>query len=124
MGLDHSVTGDDVIERYRPLSVQDRGEVYLRIKDALRLLEDARELGLAVLSIEGFEVQGESVSARLDLIAHYSPGSRQETWAEFLASTHGGAELFLSELAHDGALAVVVQLWNLSDWRSHFPLQG
>jgi len=47
------------------------GELYLPLDDARRLVEACRERRIAVLGIEVFEVHGDGIMPRMDLIGHF-----------------------------------------------------
>ncbi|MEX0682733.1 MAG: hypothetical protein WD904_10750 [Dehalococcoidia bacterium] len=114
------MTGDELIERYRDLSVHTGNEIFLTPKDALRVIDEISEEDMAVLSIEGFDLLDRFVRPRLDLIADYSP-RKDELWAAHRDSTISAARDFLSRLLDSQAIAVILQLWTHDEWLIRMP---
>jgi len=63
---------EEFLESVRARAVVRGGEFYFRVDDMPDVLRQSFESNLAIIGLEGFEVEGEGIRSRLDLIADYS----------------------------------------------------
>jgi hypothetical protein len=111
------------MERYRGKSVQVSNEIYLRMLDALAVIDDADKEDFAILGIECFDLQGDKVRPRLDRIADLSPRAGHAEWRSYQRWANSAARRFFTQFGEPG-LVVNLAVLTLAEWERTHPVSG
>jgi hypothetical protein len=86
-----------VFSLYQDKAIVRHHEFFLPASNALDFLETCDQNCFAVVGMEGFIYDGQTVQPQLDLIADYSAASG-DTWEEFKKICNASARAFLGQL--------------------------
>lgn len=81
--------------------IVSKGELYLPLEAARRIVERCREKSIVVLGVEAFELRLGKIHPRVDLIADFSEAlDGSSGWIDTVTRTTRDALSFLDEVGH------------------------
>jgi hypothetical protein len=101
--------------RFADRSLYLGGERYFDLATAPTYVEACDESDLAIIGIEGFEIQNETVTPKMDLIADFSTLVTATTWLRLREQATRAAKEFLSQI-RDRQIYVNFTLLSRSEW--------
>lgn len=109
---------ESIIKRFSDRAINRYGSLYFRRFDAIDVVQAGDEIDVAVLGIDGLELEGDLVYSRLDLVTNYS-SLAAPNWSAFRREANARALEFLRGIDEQGK-DLIFDLVLASDhvWRS------
>lgn len=98
--------------------VSQGGERYLRVSDARDLIERLKEVGCAVVGIEGVELTEEETRPLIDTIADFSKDPH-ESWRGYVLDCAWQARNFLDTLPDRETIYVTLTALSQDEWERY-----
>jgi hypothetical protein len=109
------ITSENILENDELNSLQRSGEIYFKEDSFIKLLELCRQNNIAIIGIEGFEVDGEKIIPVADLIADYSDADAN-SWEEYIKICNSSAKLFFEQVLKGSSLLFNFTLQLEDEW--------
>jgi hypothetical protein len=97
--------------------LQRSGEIYFKEDSFIKLIELCCQNNIALIGIEGFEVDGEKIIPVADLIADFSDADAN-SWDEYIKICNSSAKLFFDQVSKGSNLLFNFTLQSEEEWSS------